>query len=96
MRTRKENEQNIRDNSIHIRLTTKEKKSLERKADKCGKNLSNYIRELLLEKNKKNEIVGKLSISITKLQDILNYIEEKYDCEDNEILREMVEELWKI
>lgn len=81
---------------MNIRLSQSEKRMLERKAQKSGINLSEYTRARLFggdEKQQNPEMVGQC---VVLCQDILNIVEEKYSCEDNSLLNEKVEKLWKV
>lgn len=81
---------------ISIRLTQGEKRKLNDKAVKNGLSLSEYTRMLLFkddEKRKDRKMVNPCVVILC--QDILNII-EKYRCEDNSMLEEKVEGLWKL
>lgn len=82
---------------ISIRLTQGEKRKLGDMAVKNGLSLSECIRALLFkddEKRKNRKMVNPCVVILC--QDILNIIEEKYRCEDNGVLEEKVEGLWKL
>lgn len=81
---------------LNIRLSQPEKKMLERKAQKNGLNLSEYARARLFGGDKKQQSPEMVSRCAVLCQDILNIAEEKYSCEDNSLLEEKVEKLWKI
>lgn len=78
-----------------VRLTAREKKRLQSRAKDEGKSLSEYIRIRLagkLAEEKSSTRVGEL---IVLCEDIYNHIQEKYVCEDDTILEERMNELWK-
>lgn len=81
---------------LNIRLSQSEKKKLEGKAQKSGLNLSEYARVRLFGGNEKQQSPEIVSQCVILCQDILNIAEEKYRCEDNSLLEEKVEKLWKI
>lgn len=81
---------------LNIRLSQTEKRMLERKAQKNGLNLSEYARVLLFGGDEKQQNPEMMSRCAVLCQDILNIVEEKYSCEDNSLLEEKVEKLWKI
>lgn len=80
---------------LNIRLSQVEKRRLERKAMKSGLNLSEYIRGQLSKGDGKRQDIEMVSQCVILCQDILNIIQEKYNCEDNSLLEEKVEKLWK-
>lgn len=57
---------------------------------------SKYVRELLFENDGKQQGIEKVNQCVNKCQKILNIVQEKYSCEDNSLLEEKVEELWKL
>lgn len=81
---------------LNIRLSQTEKRRLKRKAIKNGLNLSEYIRAMLSGGDRKQQDPGMASQCVVICQDILNIVHEKYSCEDNSMLEEKVEKLWKI
>ena len=82
---------------LNIRLSQTEKRRLKRKAIKNGLNLSEYIRAMLSEGDRKQQSPGMVSQYVVICQDILNIVQEKYSCEDNSMLEENEEELrWKL
>ena len=81
---------------LNIRISKTEKRRLKRKAIKNGLNLSEYIRAMLSEGDRKQQSPGMVSQYVVICQDILNIVQEKYSCEDNSMLEEKVEKLWKI
>lgn len=81
---------------LNIRLSQTEKRTLERKAVKSGLNLSEYTRARLFGGDEKQPSSEMVSRCVVLCQDILNIAEEKYSCEDNSLLEEKVEKLWKI
>ncbi len=81
---------------LNIRLSQAEKRRLKRKAVKSGLNFSEYIRARLSESDRKQQDPGIVSQCVVLCQDILNIVQEKYSCEDNSLLEEKVEKLWKI
>lgn len=80
---------------INLRLTSEEKRKLEKKSMKCGLSLSEYIRIKLFDDKEKRGCPEMVASCAVLCQDILNIITEKYRCEDNALLEEKVEELWK-
>ena len=81
---------------LNIRLSQTEKRRLKRKAINNGLNLSEYIRAMLSGGDRKQQGPGMVSQCVVICQDILNIVQEKYSCEDNSMLEEKVEKLWKI
>lgn len=68
----------------------------ERKAVKSGLNLSEYTRVRLFGGDEKQHSPEMVNRCVVLCQDILKIAEEKYSCEDNSLLEEKVEKLWKI
>lgn len=94
----KENKSNSSDKKaqLNIRLSQTEKKRLEKKARKSCINLSEYVRARLFQGDGKQHGLETVGQCVVLCQDILNIIQEKYSCEDNSLLEERVEKLWKI
>lgn len=94
----KKNESSSKDKraQMNIRLSQAEKKRLEKKARKSGLNLSEYVRAWLLQGDGKQQGFEMVGQCVVLCQDILNIVLEKYSCEDNSLLEEKVEKLWKI
>ena len=79
---------------INIRVTTRDKKSLESHALKNNMKLSEYILDCC---KKKKTVPINPSDNIRKaveLQEALNYIKEKYG--DDDYLQKVVDRLWKL
>lgn len=95
MKNQREKNLKQQDGYIHFRISKRMKNSLQRQANKQGKSLSDYIRYLIKEGKKKEKIKKELAQCIVLCQDIVEYVQEKYDCSENEILEEMVEKLWE-
>lgn len=81
---------------IHVRLPERVKNRLENEAQELNTNVSNVVRMKLLEKDNRKCDFDMLCTCAALCQDILNYIEEKYDCAENEVLKEMVDKLWEL
>lgn len=81
---------------LNIRLSQAEKRRLNRKAIESGLNLSKYSRALLFGGDGKQQSPGMVNQCVILCQDILNIVQEKYSCEDNSLLEEKVERLWKL
>lgn len=87
----------IRDQKVELRLTKKEKDKLIRKAEKYEMSISDYIRTVTIENDeKKKNLVNIESIQMmVAVTDIVRYIEDHYDLEEDHALREKVVALWK-
>ena len=81
---------------LNIRLSQTEKIKLKKMAKRSGLTLSEYVRALLFVGDEKQHDPGRMNQCIIQCQDILNIVQEKYSCEDNSLLEEKVEKLWKI
>lgn len=81
---------------LNIRLSQAEKRRLKRKAVKSDLNLSEYCRAQLFGGDGKQQDPVMVSQCVVLCQDILNIVQEKYSCEDNDMLEEKMERLWKI
>lgn len=92
---RKKCKERVKKAQLNIRLSQTEKRMLERKAQKSGLNLSEYARVRLFGEDEKQQNPEMVSRCAVLCQDILNIVEEKYSCEDNSLLEEKVEKLWK-
>jgi len=86
---------NIQDEYIHIRVSKRTKSCLEKQAENKGMNLSDYIRHLLKEGNRREKNNKRSAECIVLCQEIVEYVKEKYDCADNEILERMVDKAWE-
>lgn len=82
--------------NIHLRLTKREKNRLQRRAEELGTNVSEYIRILTLKK----EIRGGRKADYCKLivlcQDLVSYIQQRYDRVEDQELAERMERVWKL
>lgn len=81
---------------LNVRISQDEMRQLDRRAKKSGLNRSEYARAVLFGRNESKQNVGMVNRCITLCQDILNIVKEKYSCEDNSLLEEKVEKLWKV
>lgn len=84
---------NKRDERLSVRLSKTEKKRLMREAESQGCKFSDYVRAKLVKKPEKND---KMATCVTMVQELVNHVREKYGNSDNEILEDMMEEIWKI
>lgn len=84
---------NRRGEYLHVRLSKTEKEGLMREAESQGIRLSDYVRATLVKKVKKNDNTGTL---VTRCQDIVNHVQQKYGNDDDEVLKEMIKRLWEI
>lgn len=50
----------------------------------------------LSESDGRQQSPGRVNQCVILCQDILNIVQEKYNCEDNSLLEEKVEKLWKL
>ena len=86
---------NLKKEKLNIRITSKEKKMLSKRAESTGKTISDYARMVLLSSDSK---AGNGNIAMTVLlvgvQETANYIEETYG-EDKKLERK-VKKLWEI
>ena len=71
--------------TIQARVTNVERKKIERAAVNAGGNVSDYIRATLLKDSK-----GQLEIVriLAEVEDLRNYLQEKYDLDNDEELSE--------
>ena len=86
---------NLKKEKLNIRITSKEKKMLSKRAESTGMTISDYARMVLLSSDSK---AGNGNIAMTVLlvgvQEIANYIEETYG--EDEKLERKVKKLWEI
>lgn len=95
MKNQKRKNLNRQDGNIHIRVTQNMKNSLEKQAGKQKMSLSDYIRYLIQEGKKKDKMNKELAQCMVICQNIVEYVQEKYDCSENEVLKEMIEKAWE-
>ena len=81
---------------LNIRLSQTEKRRVSKQAGNSGLNLAEYTRARLFGGDGKQQDPGMMGQCVVLCQDILNIVQEKYSCEENSILEEKVEKLWKI
>lgn len=81
---------------LSVRISQDEMRQLDHKAGKSGLDRSEYVRTLLFGSNESKQNLGMVGQCVTQCQDILNIVQEKYSCEDNSLLEEKVEGLWRI
>lgn len=79
---------------IHIRVSEKDKKQIKKLAEKTGiGNTSKYMRMQALNGELKEGVT--VGIVLVLAEELVRYVEEKYDNE-NEELRRKVDELWEL
>ena len=81
--------------SLTIRLSQKEKKRIKKAAENAGKDISEYCRMKLKKREKYQDIISYHSHILVLHFDLIEYIQQNYDCEKDENLRKKVERLWK-
>lgn len=80
---------------LNIRLMPSEKKRLVARAEKDDMTVSDYVRKILFGKGKYQvEKVDKIVYPLIKIQEIANYISEKYSSGNDSKLERMLEEVW--
>lgn len=90
----KQNEKNLKSQKVECRLSEKEKKILLTRAKKLDISISEYIRQCIFSDNSNYKDSVLIVELITLVTDIVRYIEDRNDSED-EWLRKKVAELWK-
>lgn len=86
----------VKKEKLAIRINSNEKKKLLSSAKRVNLNLSSYVRMKLfspVNKGKSEESNLKIGRITVEAQEILNYIQDKYENDDK--LERMVENLWK-
>lgn len=91
----KTKEKDNMDASLTIRLSQKEKKEIKNTAKNAGKDISEYCRMKLKKREKYQDIICYHSHILVLHLELIEYIRQNYDCEDDEYLRKKVEELWE-
>lgn len=94
MISKKNNSKNSLTEDIHTRISPKEKRKIEKQANKCGMTKSEYLREMIsstLENEKDAMICANI---VTLCQDLVNYVQEKYGNDDDKYLEGKVRQLW--
>ncbi len=82
---------------LNIRLKPSEKRKLTESAEENNMSVSDYVRKQLFHPDKKQFTVttsNKVVYLLVKLQEVCNYISEKYSG-DNSKLEGMLEEIWE-
>lgn len=83
----------LKKEKLNIRVCEEEKVRLKRNAKRINMSVSDYVRVKLFAPSKEGKDCKLLiGIMLVKVQEIVNYIQEKYGKNDE--LKEMVEELW--
>ena len=85
-----------RTENVHVRLSKKEKRKLEKDATKLGVSISEYLRRSALGKQIKIMSTGKECELVVLCQDLVAYVVEQYESEDDEELCERLEKIWKL
>lgn len=89
----KQTQKSLKTQKVECRITEKEKKDLIKKANKLGIPISEYIRQCIFSDNNNcRDNINTIEI-ITLATEIVRYIEDRCDTED-EWLRKEVVELW--
>lgn len=89
----KQTQKSLKTQKVECRITEKEKKDLIKKANKLGIPISEYIRQcIFFDNNNCRDNINTIEI-ITLATELVRYIEDRYDTED-EWLRKKVVELW--
>lgn len=84
----------LKKEKLNIRVCKEEKVRLKRNAKRINMSVSDYVRVKLFTPNKDGKDSKLLlGVMLVKVQEIVNYIQEKYG--ENDELKEMVEELWE-
>ena len=81
---------------IHFRLPETEKELIERRAQKCSMNTSEYMRSIVLGNRLTKELKGEISEMVTMCQDLVTYVTERYWCAEDAELEVRVNALWKM
>ena len=81
---------------VHFRVADKEKSLIERRAQKCGMSVSEYMRSIVFGQRLKKEIKEEISEMITMCQDLVTYVEERYWCAEDTELEGRINALWKM
>ena len=84
-----------RTENVHVRLSKKEKRKLEKDAAKLGVSISEYLRRFALGKQIKIMNTGKECELVVLCQELVTCIMERYHSEDDEELCERLEKIWK-
>lgn len=82
---------------IEFRVTKDQKKKLMKQAKKMNLNLSEYVRIRIFESKDKNQFTAVHGIYVMTLAtDLVRYIEEYCNVENDQYLKERVENLWEV
>ena len=80
--------------NLHFRVSEKEKRALEERANEVNLSLSEYLRMMTTLSRSGGELT-KNNIQVAVLcQDIVTHIQEKYACKHDHELSERMEKLW--
>lgn len=90
----KQDKKILKSQKVECRITDKEKKMLFKKAKKLDMPISEYIRQCIFSDNKNHGINTDTIEIITLTTDIVRYVEDRYNTEDEQ-LRRKVSEIWR-
>lgn len=96
IKKKRKKKSSVRNESLHFRLSKREKNEIKKNAAKLKVSMSDYVRAAILSKGKGNVSSNKLSMSVVLCQDIVTYVQERYACEDDTELEERIDKLWNI
>ena len=83
---------------IEFRVTAREKNLLKKKAEENGVSLSEYARDAALKKKVVKKPLGDITIItiIAMTTDIMRYVEDRYDLQEDQNLKRKVDEIWEL
>lgn len=83
---------------IEFRVTVREKNILKKRAEENDVSVSEYARDAALNKKVVKKPLEDITIItiIAMITDILRYVEDRYDLQEDQILKRKVEEVWDI
>ena len=82
--------------TVHFRLTEAEKCDLERRSTKCSMCISEYLRKIVFGQKLKKEVKAEISELVTRCQDLVTYVEERYWCAEDQELEERMNGVWEM
>lgn len=87
-----------KDDKVGFRVTAKERNFLEKKAVEMGVTISEYARDAALKKKVEKKPLADIEIIaiIAMTTDILRYVEDRYDLQEDQVLKRKVDEVWDL
>ena len=84
--------------TIIFRVSEKEHNIITKRADKCNKNLSEYLRDVIMDNRTPLSFMVSVNHTLSQIQDIINHIRDNHELTPEEIedLNRLEEEICQV